>query len=114
MANTVNLDIVACRLRELRKKSNKSQQAMADYLNISRPAYTCYESGKRLPMSENLFALADLYNVSVDYLLGRTDDPRLHIQEVETDRGVAELHVSKPLTPEEIEKFREIIETLGK
>ena len=76
MASIINIDAVACRLRELRKKSDKSQQAMADYLEISRPAYTCYESGKRLPTSENLFALADLYNVSIDYLAGIVDTPK--------------------------------------
>ena len=40
--------------------------------------------------------------------------PRLHIQEIETAKGTAELRVSKPLTDEEIEKFREMLETMGK
>ena len=105
----VNFEVVAERLKELRKKADKSQQAIANYLGVDRSTYTYYENGKRLPMSENLFALAELYNVSIDYILGRTDNPRLHIQKVDTENGVAELRVSQPLTPEEIEKFRELL-----
>ena len=42
-------------------------------LNLSQRAYAYYESGERLIPPEILSALADLYDVSVDYLLGRTD-----------------------------------------
>lgn len=61
------------RLMTIRKKKHKTQQETADYLGITRPAYTAYESGSRTPDHENLIKLADYFNTSVDYLLGRTD-----------------------------------------
>ncbi len=61
------------RLRKLRVEKDITQQDMADFLGITRPAYTAYESGRRQPDNESLSKLADFFNVSVDYLLGRTD-----------------------------------------
>ena len=58
-------------LRAERLKRAKTQQQIADYLHITREAYTLYETGKNMPTTENLIKLADLYNCSVDYLLGR-------------------------------------------
>lgn len=63
------------KLKELRLKANVSQQVMADFLGVSRPAYTMYEIGKREPSHETLQKLADYFGVSVDYLLGRTENP---------------------------------------
>jgi transcriptional regulator with XRE-family HTH domain len=108
------VDMFNERLKEARTKKGLKGREMAELLGVSYSTYSKYESTERKPDIDMLARIADVLSVSTDYLLGRTDDPRLHIQEVETDRGVAELHVSKPLTPEEIEKFREIIETLGK
>lgn len=54
-----------------RLKRGMTQQQIADYLHIGRVAYTLYETGKNIPTTENLIALADLYGCSVDYLLGR-------------------------------------------
>ncbi|WP_409370291.1 helix-turn-helix domain-containing protein [Lysinibacillus sp. 38-6] len=69
------------RLKYLRKSNNKTQQDIADILGITRPAYTAYEQGKRNPDYEILEKIADYYNVSIDYLLGRTDNQgALHTQ----------------------------------
>ncbi|TKI49852.1 MULTISPECIES: helix-turn-helix domain-containing protein [Lysinibacillus] len=69
------------RLKYLRKSNNKTQQDIADILGITRPAYTAYEQGKRNPDYEILEKIADYYNVSIDYLLGRTDNKgALHTQ----------------------------------
>ncbi|GMG71776.1 helix-turn-helix transcriptional regulator [Priestia megaterium] len=64
------------RLTYLRKKKNVTQQKVADYLGITRPAYTAYEQGKRQPDYETLTKIADFFDVTVDYLIGRTDDPQ--------------------------------------
>ncbi|MBE2973036.1 helix-turn-helix domain-containing protein [Priestia megaterium] len=64
------------RLTSLRKKKNVTQQKVADYLGITRPAYTAYEQGKRQPDYETLTKIADFFDVTVDYLIGRTDDPQ--------------------------------------
>lgn len=60
-------------LLEQRKANNLTQQAVADYLGIKQPSYIRYENGQAEPTLANLVKLADLFNVSVDYLLGRKD-----------------------------------------
>lgn len=63
------------RIRDLREDRDLTQTAVADYLNMHRSVYRRYESGEReIPVWAAL-ALAELYRVGTDYLLGRTDDP---------------------------------------
>jgi transcriptional regulator with XRE-family HTH domain len=57
-------------LRELRTLRNLKQHEVAALLNITRVTYTNYESGRREPNFTMLVKLANLFNVSVDYLLG--------------------------------------------
>ena len=63
------------RLAEIRKKKELSQYELADRLGFSRGQIANYEQGKREPDYETLQKLADFFNVSTDYLLGRTDEP---------------------------------------
>ena len=63
------------RLRDLREDHDKSQKAIAEYLNMHRSVYRRYESGERETPAWVLDKLADYYPVSTDYLLGRTDRP---------------------------------------
>jgi len=58
-------------LRNEREKRNLTQKQVAEYLHISREAYTVYETGKNTITTENLIKLAELYNCTTDYLLGR-------------------------------------------
>ena len=63
------------RLRDLREDQDKTQQQIADVLNMHRSVYRRYESGQRETPAWVVVKLADYYHVSTDYLLGRTDDP---------------------------------------
>ena len=63
------------RIRDLREDSDLTQQKVADYLHCSQSLYAYYESGRRNLPVDNLIALAKLYNVSTDYILGLTDNP---------------------------------------
>ncbi len=63
------------RLRDLREDSDKTQQEVADYLNMHRSVYRRYESGEREIPVWAIIKLAELYNTSTDYILGLTDDP---------------------------------------
>ena len=63
------------RLRELRKKAGVSQLRLAMDLNMSQNTVSRYETGEREPGIAELIKLADYFNVSLDYLTGRTDDP---------------------------------------
>lgn len=61
------------RLIEQRKLNRMTQKQVAVYLNISQPSYIRYENGSSEPSLENLVRLAELFDVSVDFLLGRSD-----------------------------------------
>ncbi|MCI8711483.1 MAG: helix-turn-helix transcriptional regulator [Ruminococcus sp.] len=60
------------RIRDLREDMDLKQRDLAKALNISQRAYSHYENGTRKIPLDILVALADYYNCSVDYLLGRT------------------------------------------
>ncbi len=61
------------RLKILRNEKKLSQRELANKLNISNGTIAMYETNKRQPDNETLTKIADFFNVSIDYLLGRTD-----------------------------------------
>ena len=61
------------RILELRKQAGYTQSQIASVLNIKQPSDIRYENSGAEPTLANLVKLADLYDVSVDYLLGRED-----------------------------------------
>ncbi len=65
------------RLRELRRKRNITQQRLALELHMSQNTISRYETGEREAGYAELIRIADYFDVSVDYLLERTDDPRM-------------------------------------
>jgi len=64
------------RLRDLREDHDYKQQQIADYLGIHQTQYSRYERGSFDIPTDFLIRLADLYKTSVDYILGRTDNPK--------------------------------------
>ena len=67
------MDLFAKRVKELRTEKKIPQKELAEQLGITVRAYQYYEEGKRYPDFQGLLALADYYAVSLDYLVGRTD-----------------------------------------
>ena len=63
------------RLKELRKLRKMTQQRLAIELNMNQNNISRYESGEREADYQTLIRFADFFNVSIDYLLERTDDP---------------------------------------
>ena len=61
-------------LKEMRKEAGYTQATMATLLHISQQTYSDYENGKTFPDETVLIKIADTLDVSIDYLLGRTDD----------------------------------------
>lgn len=61
------------RLRQLRERKGVSQRTLGELCGLSVNTVRCYEAGQRSPTARNLIALADFFNVSTDYLLGRSD-----------------------------------------
>lgn len=62
------------RLKEIRKDRDFTQTDVAKYLGMKQQQYSEYEIGKRLIPIETLDKLADYYDTSIDYLVGRTDE----------------------------------------
>ena len=60
------------RIKEMRQLCHLSQRQMAERLGISQPSYIRYENGTSEPTLENLVRIASIFDVSVDYLLGRS------------------------------------------
>ncbi|MBQ6568803.1 MAG: helix-turn-helix transcriptional regulator [Clostridia bacterium] len=64
------------RLKELRKQRHISQTKLAIDLDLNQNAISRYETGDREADYKTLIKIADYFDVSIDYLLGRTDDPK--------------------------------------
>ncbi|MCJ7988914.1 helix-turn-helix domain-containing protein [Priestia sp. OVS21] len=64
------------RLLELRKDKNKTQEDMSKILGVHRGTYANYEKGNRQPDFDMTKKIADYFDVTVDYLIGRTNDPQ--------------------------------------
>lgn len=64
------------RIRDLREDHDLKQKDMAQILNCSQQVYSNYELGQRDIPTEILIRLSQYYNVSVDYILGLTNDPK--------------------------------------
>lgn len=69
-------------LRRLRTEKGISQQVVADYLNITKQAYSLYELGKREPDFETLLKLGEYFNVSTDYILRGEENETNHDDDI--------------------------------
>ena len=67
--------IVAERIKQLRVAAGLSQKSAAEAVGMSEQMWQQYEYGTRTPGFEKLIALADFFNVSLDYLAGRSENP---------------------------------------
>lgn len=110
------------RLKLLRKEKGFEAQFIAKQLNVSKSTYSYYENDKSDPSFETLKKLADIFDVSTDYLLGRTDIKEMVIvegNEIPNELrvvGINYMEVDKTakeegFTPEDI---KEILETIGR
>ncbi|MEH7342713.1 helix-turn-helix transcriptional regulator [Bacillus sp. JJ1532] len=92
-------------LRELKKKENSkfTQGYIAKLIGVARPTYTAYENGTKQPPIETVNKLADLFEVTTDYLQGRSDSQ--HIPELTTkdEKDIAKRmeEIKKDLTKED-------------
>lgn len=68
------MSVFSERLRELRKARRVPQNELAESVGVGLRAYRHYETGDREPKMATLIALADYFGVTLDYLVGRTDE----------------------------------------
>ena len=93
------------RLRKLRNERDLSQDDVGQSLNLSGRTIGNYESGKRMPALDTLIKLADFYEVSIDYLLGRTDNRCLN-------STTSEMSIFENLPPEAYEELKILLDFL--
>ena len=70
--------IIYPNIRNLREDRDLKQKDLAEILHISQNTYSQYKNEVIQLTAETLILLADFYNVSIDYLLGRSNDPSMH------------------------------------
>ena len=69
---------LSTRLKELRKLNNVTQKQLAEFIGASERGVQNYEQGSRKPAYDMLIAIADYFDVSIDYLVGRTGNPKIN------------------------------------
>ena len=71
-------DIFAARVKYLRLTANVTQSTVAEHLGVTRTQISDIENGKTTTSLERICALADYFDVSVDFLVGRTANPKIN------------------------------------
>lgn len=106
------------KIKEARKAAGLSQKYVALALGLKGPSVSNWESGKTQPTPENLKALANLFNVSVDYLLDRDDLPQEETADTKTE-PIPEDELQHQnaltltgLTPEEMQRVMDFVDGL--
>lgn len=99
--------MLARRLRELREENNYTQQEIASKIGLTKGAYGCYERGISVPDAHTLLQLADIFDVTTDYLLGLSDDKK-PIEDI-TDRQKKAIRLTDQLTDEQFESILELV-----
>ncbi|MFW5891312.1 MAG: helix-turn-helix domain-containing protein [bacterium] len=104
------------RLKELRKEKNIMQKDLALYLEVSDPTIAKYESGDRFPTTEKLIKIADYFNVSLDYLVGRTNKKSPYSVKKYFQEEINELKKTFDLSEEQIQgiKYSQLEEFIEK
>lgn len=70
------MSIFATRLKQCRIKKNFTQKQMADEFKLTLRQWQAYEGDTRTPTFEGLIGIAKFFDVSIDWLVGRTDNPK--------------------------------------
>lgn len=66
---------LSAQFKRIRMEMGLTQRQVADGIGVAEQAYQRYEYGRTIPSAHVLIALADYFDVSLDYLVGRSDDP---------------------------------------
>lgn len=99
------------RLKQLREDKSLTQEQLGKVLNVKKAAVSKYENENTSPDNATLCKLADFFSVTVDYLLGRTDDPspRPKIETIAASRTDDPLSELPPEARKSVEEFIDYI-----
>ena len=84
------------RLKQLRKEKQLTQSELGEKINVTKVSISGYESGNRTPDTDTLQKLADFFEVSTDYLLGRTDTPEPSTKPQQDDEEEFQAFINNP------------------
>ena len=95
-------DVLGNKLKELRKEKKITQDELAKLMNVHKGSISNWENGYRFPEEKILLKLAELYDCSIDYLLGRTD--------IRNPIVVKKSQVSYDVTKRDIKQYENFVE----
>lgn len=105
------------RLKNLREEKKILAKELATTLNVEPATITNWEKGKRFPREDMLIKIADFFDCTTDYLLGRTDNRSSIIYFGELDNQPVEIEVDKDypynLTPQDVENILKQLDSVG-
>lgn len=118
-------ELLGKRLKALREKKGISQKFVATKIGVNNSTLSGYESGYREPDGETLLRLADFYEVTTDYLLGRSNNSQLSgntetlINDIDLGLSIDEImekynlkFEGDPLMKDDVEKIITVVKTL--
>lgn len=103
------------RLKELRTKQHWTIEEVAEKIGVSRSTYAGYETEDRKPPIHNLIKLSKLFDVSVDYILGLTNEPDIKKLEYDASKYLKKDNLNwngVPLSDEELGPIIELLEVI--
>ncbi|WP_393965226.1 helix-turn-helix domain-containing protein [Exiguobacterium sp. S22-S28] len=100
------MNIIGERIAKLEQMSGMTGKAISEKIGVSQQRYSAWKKGKNEPSSEYLEKIVDLHESTLDYVYGRTDNPKMSLQEYKTHE-MAKLNILKfhGLTQEDIESI---------
>ncbi|MGE7875373.1 helix-turn-helix domain-containing protein [Streptomyces venezuelae] len=106
------LPILSIRIKELRKERKWSQKELGERVDVSESFISKVESGKKQPSRDVTTKIAEVLNVTTDYLLGRSEDPELTTEEdkIVSEEGKNIMEIIENLPKEERKKAWEQLE----
>lgn len=107
------------RIKELRKAANLTQQELGALFGVAKNTVSQYESGRSTPNDEIKIAMANYFNVSMDYLMGKTDQsgfdsktPSVFASQITAD-GITAIHTYSALSPANKKRVEDYIQMLS-
>ena len=107
------------RIRELRKSSGLTQQELGAVLGVAKNTVSQYETGRNTPNDDIKIAMANYFNVSMDYLMGKTDQsgfdsktPSVFASQITAD-GITAIHTYSALSPANKKRVEDYIQMLS-
>lgn len=111
------MDSLNVRIKQCRLQKELNQPELAKIMNVTKQTVSNWENGNRIPDTSTLYKLANFFDISVDYLLGRTDDPNVKVYETEIDGEEYTIGLDKSyphnLSPKDVNELIKKLETVG-